>query len=136
MLVDGPHAILPQPGFPTRCGEFILEDAVIPIQGDQLAGFLLEGHLLQQVLDAVFQPRSRILIDIPDPVFVEIDPSFPVDFVLPGRIGVGIFLGLQRKHGHQGKEGMEKRFHGILISSKYTDSALDYKNNNSIFEKN
>ena len=136
MLVDGPHAILPQPGFPTRRGQFILEDAVIPIQGDQLAGFLLEGHLLQQVLDSIFQPRSRILIEILDPVFVEIDPSLSVDFVLPGRIGVGIFLGLQRKHGHQGKEGMEKLFHGILISSKYTDSALDYKNNNSIFEKN
>ena len=82
LLVDIGDPVRPDLVFPSIGRQGVLEDTAVPVQGGQLAGFFLQGHLADQVVQAVGQGSLRILVDIHPSVLVEINPVFVIDFPL------------------------------------------------------
>ena len=79
VLVDVGDAVFPDPLLPFRSRECPGQDTAVAVDRNQLAGFFVDRHLLQQVLDARINALRRIFIDVLDAVLVEVDPSFVVD---------------------------------------------------------
>ena len=78
-LIDIGNAILPQRLLPLLGRERILQHTTVAIEGDHLAALLLDGHLLQQILDTLVDRALRIFVDILATILIEVYPPLVVD---------------------------------------------------------
>ena len=112
VLVDVGDAVLPDPLFPFRGRESPGQDAPVAVDRHQLAGLLVDCHLREQVLHALFHAAGRVFVDVLDAVLVEVDPTFVVD-------GFLFTVGRQcQEDDRQGGEGFRYQFHVVIIRKK------------------
>ena len=78
-LVDVGDAVFPDLVFPPFGGQRVAQHAAVAVERGQLAALFLEGHLAEQVLDALVETAGRVLVGVHAAVLVEIDPAFVVN---------------------------------------------------------
>jgi hypothetical protein len=78
LFIDVGDAIFPDLGFPGGCGKGVSQYAAEAVERAKLAGFLIDVHLGQQVVDAFFEGLGGIFVDIHHSIFIEIDPFLVV----------------------------------------------------------
>ena len=78
MLVDRAHAVLPQFLLPFRSRKRVGKHTPIAVKRHHLTGLLLNRHLRKQILHSRVNVRSRIFINVLDPVLVQVNPPLVV----------------------------------------------------------
>ena len=88
VLINIRHAILPDLILPVRRRQLVFQRrrrsgsaAANPVQGGGLTSLLIHRHLRQQVVDALFDWRFGIFVNIHPAVLVQIDPTLAIDLV-------------------------------------------------------
>ena len=89
VLIDVRDAIFPDLILPFRRWKFVLQwrlrstsTASDAVQGRGLTSLLIQRHLRQQVIDALFDWRFRVFVNIHPAVLVQIDPAIVIDVLL------------------------------------------------------
>lgn len=89
MFVDGSDAVLPKGTMPRVVGKVVLQHTSIVIERHHLAGLFFERHASQEVFHSGINGCGRVFVDILHAILVEINPSFVINFLPRGMIGVG-----------------------------------------------
>ena len=128
MLVDVGDAVLPKVGgAPGFGGKIVFEDALVAVEGGALDGFLFEGHLADEVVEALVFGLGWVFVDVLTAILVEVDPAVMIDvfagddglagllaLVVPGRVQEGRggrLLGEDDAAQHDGSGEGQEVFH-------------------------
>ena len=82
VLVDITDTVFPDTGFPFIGRQCIFKDGSVSIDRSQLTGLFLDCHLFKEIFHPFVDRLRRIFIYILLSVFVEIDPTFLIYFLL------------------------------------------------------
>ena len=88
-LVDVGDAVFPHLRLPPLCGEGVLQYTAVAVEGGQLAGFLVDVHLAEQVVHPLVHRLRGVFVDVLHAVLVEINPSLVVDGLVLCLLGQG-----------------------------------------------
>ena len=101
MFIYSTNPVLPYLFFPLRGRKLILENPPIAVESHHLAGLFFDCHLRKEVCNTGVYIRRRILIYIHFAVFVEIYPSFVIDFIALYSLGGGRRIDGQHQQGRR-----------------------------------
>ena len=79
VFVNVRHAVLPKRRAPGFGGQIIFQDALIAVKRRHLAGFFLQRHLRNQIVNALFNRLGRVLINILFAVLVQVGPAVVIN---------------------------------------------------------